>query len=150
VEGGPVLIVGYGSTLRSDDGLGPRVAEAIGARELPNVEALACPQLTPELAEPISQASVVVFVDAAVDEPRQVRFQELDPKRGSQFAGHTSDPGSVLALAQDVFGRIPQAWLLRIPAENLELGEEFSALGQRGFRTAVARIQRFLATRELA
>jgi hypothetical protein len=126
------------------------VAEAIGALKLPNVEALACPQLTPELAEPISRSSVVIFADAAVDEPREVGFQELAPMRGSQFAAHTSDPGSLLALAQDVFGRIPQSWLLRIPAENLGLGEEFSALGQRGFRTAVATIQGFLATRELA
>ena len=35
-----ILVVGYGNTLRGDDGVGPRVAEAIGKRQLPGVRTL--------------------------------------------------------------------------------------------------------------
>ena len=62
-----VLVIGYGNTLRGDDGVGPRVVEAIGTLGLPGVRTLICPLLTPELADPISRAEKVIFVDAAMD-----------------------------------------------------------------------------------
>jgi hydrogenase maturation protease len=141
---GPVLIVGYGNTLRSDDGLGPRVAEAIGDLELPGVSTMACAQLTPEMAEPISRASLVIFIDAALDEPSEVRFERIVPGPLSRGMTHGGDPATMLALARDVFGGIPESWLLRIPAENLELGEQFSPTAQCGFRAGVEMIKRVL------
>src|SRR5687767_15002380 len=68
-----LLVIGYGNTLRRDDGVGPRVAETVGALRLPGVRTLVCQQLSPEHAEPISQADAVVFVDAAVDAPGEVQ-----------------------------------------------------------------------------
>ena len=65
-----LLVIGYGNTLRGDDGVGPRVAEAVGELNLPGVHTLICPLLTPELANPISRAGKVIFVDAAVDAPK--------------------------------------------------------------------------------
>ena len=61
------LVIGYGNTLRGDDGVGPHVAEAIGAMRLPEVHTIVCQQLSPEHAAPISLAETVIFVDAAVD-----------------------------------------------------------------------------------
>ena len=69
-----LLVIGYGNTLRSDDGVGPKVADAVAALALIGVRALACPLLTPELADPVSQARVAVFVDAAVDAPLEVQL----------------------------------------------------------------------------
>src|ERR1035441_6445297 len=65
-----LLVIGYGNTLRGDDGVGPRVAEAIEKLNLPGVRTLVCQQLSPEYADPVSRARTVVFVDAAVDAPR--------------------------------------------------------------------------------
>ena len=48
------LVIGYGNTLRGDDGVGPRVAEAIEKLNLPGVRTLVCQQLSPEHADPIS------------------------------------------------------------------------------------------------
>ena len=76
--GGDFLVIGYGNTLRGDDGVGPRVAEAIHQLALPGVRALVCPMLTPELADPISRAHTVIFVDAAVDAPKEVQLRPLD------------------------------------------------------------------------
>jgi hydrogenase maturation protease len=138
-----VLVIGYGNTLRGDDGVGPKVAEAISALNLPGVQTLVCPLLTPELADPISQAEKVIFVDAAVDAPREVQWRRLEPNESSQIMAHAADPRTMLALARDVFGHVPEAWWLTIPAVDLGFKEEFTPAVQRDFQVAVKKIQAF-------
>ncbi len=140
------LVIGYGNTLRGDDGLGPRVAEAVAAMNLPGVRTLACPLLTPELADPISRASLVLFVDAAVDAPRHVRLRSLQPAASSQIMAHAANPSIILALARDVFGHAPKAWCLTIPAVKFDFGEILSPEAQRGFDQALEKIQRLCQT----
>ena len=138
-----LLVIGYGNTLRGDDGLGPRVAEAVDALHLPGVRTLVCQQLSPEHAAPISLAHSVVFVDAAVDAAGEVQLRRLEPKDTSQLMAHAADPRTMLALARDVFGRVPEAWWLTIPALDLGFSEEFSPEVQRGFAGAVEKIRAF-------
>jgi hydrogenase maturation protease len=137
-----LLVIGYGNTLRSDDGVGPRVADAVAALVLPDVRALAVPLLTPELADPVSQARVVILVDAAVDAPREVQLRKLAPADTSQIMAHSASPATLLALARDVFGYAPEAWLLTIPAENIGIGEEISVFTRRGLQTAIEEIKK--------
>jgi hydrogenase maturation protease len=136
-----LLVIGYGNTLRSDDGVGPRVAEAVDALYLPGVRTLICQQLSPEHAEPVSQARAVIFVDAAVDSPDQVQFRRLEPNESLQLMAHAADPRTMLALARDVFGHVPEAWWLTIPAKKLDFGETFSPEAEAGFHEALRRIQ---------
>jgi hydrogenase maturation protease len=136
-----LLVLGYGNTLRSDDGVGPKVVEAIAALKLPDVQTLSCDLLTPELADPISRADSVVFVDAAVDAPAEVQLRPLAPADSSQIMAHAADPRTMLALARDVFGHAPQAWWLTIPVENMGIGEQFSALARQGAASAIQKIQ---------
>ncbi len=136
------LVIGYGNTLRGDDGVGPRVVEAINALRLPGIRTLVCQQLSPEHAVPISQAAAVVFVDAAVGEPRAVQCRELEPGETTQLMAHAADPRTMLALSRDVFGHVPQAWWLTIPAVNLEFGESLTPEAQRGCAEAVEKIQK--------
>ena len=137
-----LLVIGYGNTLRRDDGVGPKVAEAVAALGLPGVRALACPLLTPELAEAVSRADVVVFVDAAVDVPREVQMRKLAPAASAQVMAHAASPVTLLAVARDVFGSAPEAWWLTIPVEDLGIGEAFSPLAQRGFEIALREIKK--------
>jgi hydrogenase maturation protease len=136
-----LLVIGYGSTLRCDDGVGPAVAEAIAAMNLPGVQTLACHQLLPELADAISKAGRVVFVDATVDGTSEVQLRELTAATSGQIMAHAADPQTLLALARDVFGRCPPAWWLTIPVQNTELGEEFSAVAQQGVQLAIEKIR---------
>jgi hydrogenase maturation protease len=137
-----LLVIGYGNTLRRDDGVGPCVAESIAALGLPGVQALACALLTPELAEPVARARIVVFVDAAVDAPRQVQLRGLGPADSPSILAHAADPRALLALARDLFGHAPEAWWLTIPVEDLGIGEGLSPLARRGSETAVREILR--------
>ena len=139
-----LLVIGYGNTLRRDDGVGPRVAESIAALGLPGVQALACALLTPELAEPVARARIVVFVDAAVDAPRQVQLRGLGPADSSSILAHAADPRALLALARNLFGHAPEAWWLTIPVEDLGIGEGLSPLARRGSETAVREIMRLV------
>jgi hydrogenase maturation protease len=135
------LVIGYGNTLRGDDGVGPRVAEAVEKLNLPGVRTLVCQQLSPEYADPVSRAHTVVFVDAAVDAPREVQLRRLEPGESSQLMAHAADPRTMLALARDVFGHAPQAWWLTIPAVKLDFSETLTPEAQRGFAEAVEKIQ---------
>jgi hydrogenase maturation protease len=136
-----LLVIGYGNTLRGDDSVGPRVAEAIEALKLPGVRALSCNLLTPELAETISQARRVVFVDASVEPEVEVEMKKLFPAESSQIFAHAADPRTLLAMARDLFGHVPEAWCLSIPVENLDIGEELSAVAKRGLDVALKSIR---------
>ena len=142
-----LLVLGYGNTLRGDDGVGPRVAEAIADLHLANVEILSCPQLTPELAEPVSCAQLVIFVDAAIDPPRRVQLRRLSAADSTQVMAHATNPRTILALARDVFDCLPEAWWLTIPIEQTGPGEELSPLADRGCSRAIKIIQTLAAGR---
>ncbi len=136
-----LLIIGYGNTLRSDDGVGPRLVEAVGNLRLPRVRTLICQQLSPEHSGLVALAGAVIFVDAAVDAPQQVQWREIKPGPAAQLFAHAADPRTLLAFARDVFGQVPQAWWLTIPAVNLEFGEELSPVTEAGYREARENIQ---------
>jgi hydrogenase maturation protease len=136
-----LLVIGYGNELRSDDGVGPRVAAAVERLQLSGVRTLVCHQLTPELADPVSQAERVVFVDASVEPENDVQLRELQPGSSGEVIGHSADPRAVLGLARDLFGHCPEAWWLTVPIENTGFGEGLSALAQNGLQTAVEKIK---------
>lgn len=137
------LIIGYGNTLRSDDGAGQAVAEAIANRALPGVRSLSVHQLTPDLAADMATVDRVLFVDAVLsrdDVPPRVQIQPLDPQSPNNSLGHHCDPRSILAFSGLLFDRIPDAYWVWIPAVNFEFGETFSEVTQRAIDVAVNQI----------
>jgi hydrogenase maturation protease len=133
-----LLVIGYGNTLRSDDGAGVRVAEAIAACHPPGVTALAVHQLTPEIAERLAGAERAVFVDARWAEAgRDIAISPLEPSSSIRPAGHTSDPRSLLALARSLYGEAPRAWLITVPAVDFSLGEDLSPTASHGVELAI-------------
>lgn len=137
------LVIGYGNRLRGDDAVGPLVADAVANWGLAGVEAIAVHQLTPELAARLAEASRVVFVDAAAG-GQAVSCRVVRAAPGPAALGHALDPGGLLELATQAFGRAPEAWLLTIPANVFELGTGPSATAQAGFETALRRIRGWL------
>ncbi len=133
-----LLVIGYGNTLRGDDGVGPRLVAELEARRLPGVSTLACALLTPELADSVSRIRTVIFADAAVDAPREVRLRRLAPADSSQIMAHAANPGTILALARDLYHHTPEAWWLTIPAEDLGFSEQLSATARTGLDQALS------------
>ena len=137
-----VLLIGYGNPLRGDDGIGWVVVEKMLERETAtsallnagvSLHTISQHQLLPEHAEPISQAKLVIFVDAAVGEvPGTIQCASLQPvpPQPGAFTHHLT-PSGLLAMARDVLGRCPPAFLCTITGADFEFNEEISPLLQR-------------------
>ncbi len=122
------LVIGYGSTLRGDDGVGRYVADAIGRQYRPQVEVVSVTQLLPEFAGPVANARAVIFVDACRDADLatpQVRELVVEPVSAGQT--HFAGPADILRLSQTCFGRVPRAWLVSVPAKQFGISSELSA-----------------------
>jgi hydrogenase maturation protease len=118
-----VLVLGYGNELRTDDGVGAVVARTVQEWALPSVDCRVCQQLTPELAETVTGYHRVLFVDAIpADSCPRPRVTKVRPARNPDLRTHSSDPRAILALAQLLYQRCPEAWLLAVPAFSFDLG----------------------------
>jgi hydrogenase maturation protease len=114
------LVIGFGNSLRGDDGVGPLVATAVGRRHA-EVDTMAVQQLVPEMAASIAQADLVVFIDAAAGSPPgAIRCDPVGPDSATRI-DHTLSPAGLLALARDVFGFDPPAWLVQIKGASFDL-----------------------------
>lgn len=136
------LILGYGNTLRSDDGAGVRAAEELG-RLLPAAHTLVRQELQLELAATIAEFDDVFFIDASGTPEREVRATPLVPEQHAWNTGsHTCSPGTLLALCAELYGRVPgRATLVTIPAENFSFGEELSPLSRAKLTECVALVR---------
>jgi hydrogenase maturation protease len=144
-----LLVIGYGNTLRQDDQAGPAVAEAIEARALPGVCTLVCAQLSPEHAEAVAAAETVVFVDAQAGRPGEVELRPISPGESMQVTTHAVEPCTMLALAREVYGRTPTAWLLTIPAEKFGFGTDISKITRQGIAGAVDEVIKLIGAKPL-
>ena len=141
------LVIGYGNTLRSDDGAGQRVAEKIAQWELPEVRSLAVHQLTPELAEDISQADAVIFIDAVATNSENsisVQIRQLQVADDDTSLGHSCNPRSLLSVTQVLYGKVIKAYWVLIPAVNFDFGEELSSLTRRGIDIALNQVKQII------
>jgi hydrogenase maturation protease len=139
-----VLVIGYGNTLRRDDGVGVRVVDLLRADpRFADVDLLTVHQLAPELALDAGAASFVIFVDADVTaDPGAIRVQPLT----STADAATAEPGAsshhvgapdLLALARELTGAAPEAVAVGIGAGDLGLGEELSPTVEAALPAAV-------------
>lgn len=132
-----LLVIGYGNDMRSDDGAGRRVADAVDARGLAGVTVLSVSQLTPELALAIAGRERVVFVDASVDtEELTVETITAGPT-GRGVMTHHGDPASLLTLVPSVGEPPRRVDVVSIPAEDLGLGFELSPATEQAVTEAI-------------
>jgi hydrogenase maturation protease len=140
------LVIGCGSTLRSDDGVGWHAATALATdpRLAARADVLAVHQLTPELALDMSRATLVVLVDAAAGgPPGEIAVRRLLPelddeaRAGSGSSSHHAGPAELLALARELYGSAPPAVIVSIAAASLDVGEDLSPEVQAALPAAV-------------
>lgn len=146
-----VIVIGYGNTLRSDDGAGQKVAEILASWHLPQVKSISVHQLTPELSALIAAAELAIFIDVYPAEQSElaadnnIRVISIDPTTSRQHptspeAGHIATPDRLLYLADLVYGKTPSAWWILLPAWNFEFGEHLSPLTTAGIEQALHHI----------
>lgn len=122
-----LLIIGWGNTLRGDDGFGWAAAERL-REALPDAEVLTVHQLTPELMEAISRARRVVFIDAGTEgEAGVLTCSEVRASTSAEAFTHQASPAGLLAGSLALYGYVPEAVLYSVKGESFEFGEELSA-----------------------
>ncbi len=134
------IVIGIGNEIRGDDGIGPRVVDAIPIR--PDLEALTVHQLVPELAERIKGARRVLFVDASL-ESGDMRLTHISPSPHHGL-GHACSPAALLGWTEIAFERAPESWLLSIPGSSFEYGDEPSPQTAARLPEALNRIETWL------
>lgn len=127
------LVVGVGNELRSDDGVGARIVRALPAQ--PGVETAVVHQLTFDLTDAVGRARRVLFVDAHAEETH-LRLSRVSPHGAVQGIGHALAPEALLAWTSAACGRAPDAWVLSVPAQSFDIGEELSPDVLRGLPAA--------------
>ena len=129
-----LLVIGYGNSLRRDDGAGLLLAEALTAAWQGAGHAVAlvvAHQLMPEIAAEIAdlEPAVVLFVDTAIAPPMTGETApacwptRLHAEDAAATLGHHLDPTAVLFYADRLFAARPAAWLLQVPGYDFDHGE---------------------------
>lgn len=147
---GGVLVVGYGSALRTDDGLGWHAAERLADDpRLKEATVLPRHQLTPELAFDVSQAALVVLVDAH-DGPvaGTITVERVERAEGTETTwSHHLSPGTLVALAHELYGRAPDVFLVSVGVDSLEVGDRMSPLIEVALPRVVDAVAELIVTR---
>jgi hydrogenase maturation protease len=163
---GQIMIIGYGNCLRRDDAAGCKVAEAIATWQFPQLRSLVVHQLTPELAAELAEVELVIFIDAYAadtikDPVRQIvggnrqtsqvslpmaevivkPITAIENGTVSSRIGHIADPVGVLALSKVIYGKLPTAWQILIPAIDFGFGDRLSPLAQQGIEQAKEEVE---------
>lgn len=145
-----VVVIAYGNPLRGDDGLAWRAAGQLKKTfASSDVEVLEQQQLVPELAESISCAKAVIFVDAAaahgIRDHAEICIVELGKEevlRASESAFHHHiSPASLVALAEKLYGARPHVFVATLTGRDFGAGERLSTSVERAMPEFVSRIE---------
>lgn len=139
-----ILVVGYGSSVRRDDGVGPAAAELAEAQLPPEARVLAPPQLLPELAEDVSRAACVILIDASSEGvPGTVRVEPVQRESWSPaLFGHQLRPGLLLGLVWELYGVAPPTFLISVSGSDYDFGQELSPPVREALPRVLAEVKR--------
>lgn len=144
-----VIVIAYGNPLRGDDGLAWHAADELKQKFAPpQVEISQRHQLSPEIAEEIRHFDAVIFVDAALvgkAQPGEIctsEVSELELAQASASAFHHQySPASVLALAAELYGARPSAFVATLTGQDFGPGERLSPAIEHAMPEFVAQIE---------
>jgi len=145
-----LLIICYGNPLCGDDGVGWVIGRRLTEMNLPaGARVLVRHQLTPDLAETISRAKRVVFVDARLTgNPGEVTCARLAPGENPlDPIGHCTKPQTLLALSRWLFGKVPEALVYSVAGTCFQPGEPLSPEVERVLPAMASRIRACLSAR---
>ncbi|GHV07145.1 hydrogenase maturation protease [Campylobacterota bacterium] len=116
------LVIGYGNTLREDDGFG--VVVALSLAKNPKYECICAMQLTPELVETIVQYQTVIFIDANLSNSAGVFAVPLE--YAENCYGHALLPNTLMTMARKLYGAKTKYLIFSVGALSLGYSEELS------------------------
>jgi len=138
-------IFGIGNSARQDDGLGWAFLDEIQKKEVFKGKLHYCYQLNIEDAELLADAEKVVFIDAyAGNMPEKFKIEKCKSDGQISYTTHALNPEAVLALCEDVYGKRPEAYILKIKGFQWELSEGLTESAKQNLTGALKKIFEYL------
>ncbi|MEF3367276.1 hydrogenase maturation protease [Methylocystis sp. 9N] len=139
------LIFGVGNPSRGDDALGPMLVEKVDAWRQTHEPPVDLTLLTDfqwqiEHALDLRDIDVALFVDASRADGEPVSISRLAPRFDATHSTHALSPACVLAVAEKIGLKAPQAWIVAVAGEDFGLGAPLSDLARRAFDSAYDRL----------
>jgi len=142
------LVIAYGNPHRQDDRVGHVIADAVRTWADETgiaVDVLAAYQLDVDMIEQIGAAALVVFVDAHRREfSEEVVCQRVEPQADAGFTTHAFTPAGLMALAKQMIGAAPRAFIVSVPGYAFDMGDELSERTRTLAVDAIARVQQLV------
>lgn len=83
------IVIGFGNTLRGEDGFGVDVINELQNYNLDNKKLISTFQLTPELSLELKKANKLIFVDASFDEKEEYKLScSVETLRTQKLSHH--------------------------------------------------------------
>lgn len=146
-----VFVIGYGNTLRGDDGAGYRAAQELSWKICdPRVIIRACHQLLPELLPEAMNSESILFIDATIErEPGSVLLEPVleSTIKNRNFFLHSFTPSLFMEQLWQIYHRKPSAFLLSITGKEFSLTEQFSKEVESSFLLLRSEAERFIKAR---
>lgn len=134
-----ILLIGIGNDSRGDDGLGWKFVELVEAMGLDFIDHEYRYQLQVEDAALISEYDVVYFVDATYENLNAgFELRTCIATDEEQVSTHAQTPGAILKLANNLYNKFPEAWVLAIGGECWELQTSLSAIAEKNLVEATS------------
>lgn len=140
-----VLVIAYGNPLRSDDGVAWQAANEL-RRDLPWAARIICAhQLTPEVAEDVSRADLVIFLDASsTGKPGTVRCQAVSARSRKPCFSHHLAPADLLGWCHRLYSAKPRAFLISVDGERFDYGQGLSVRALNAVPLVVERVSKLI------
>jgi hydrogenase maturation protease len=134
-----ILVIGIGNNCRGDDGLGWKFIELLESMGLDFIDQEYRYQLQVEDAALISEYDVVYFVDATYESLKEgFELRSCIASNEEQVSSHAQSPGAILKLANDLYNKFPEAYLLAICGEEWGLETSLSEAAQKNLIEAAS------------
>lgn len=134
-----ILLIGIGNDSRGDDGLGWKFVELVEAMGLDFIDHEYRYQLQVEDAALISEYDVVYFVDATYENLNAgFELRTCIAVDEEQVSTHAQSPGAILKLANNLYNKFPEAWILAIAGESWELQTSLSDAAEKNLVEATS------------
>ena len=123
-----MLVIGYGNTLRGDDGVGFVAAEQLNKTICrPDARVIACQQLTPDLAKDVSDTERLILIDAnRGDQPENLLIRRIVPIESQPASAHELLPETLLAFSQQLYNSCPETLLVSVRGHSFNLSHSLS------------------------
>jgi hydrogenase maturation protease len=115
------VIIGYGNTLRGEDGFGCDVIDELEKYELKNTKLISTFQLTPELCLELLDAKEIIFIDACYLENEKYHYNlGCSIEHQDTNLSHHISPKTIIELLNSVYNKHPQYFIYGMFTNNFD------------------------------